>query len=436
MRLRFATKRTLEPYGLFPAHDTLCHMKSTSRHRWSPERSYMASSAITASLSIAFSFLYSRDLGAQNRGIVGMVFLSSLFFSTVALGGLNLTFRSHKLPITTQKHGVVFLLLSVISSFLGALFVMLASSIYSTLKSNVPEKLIYISVIYAFLSIILTQVFQIILSCGLISIRWKLDLLMISIQIIAYLLLRYLDLTSSAISVFIAFITSYAMLLGISVLIIWDRKILKFGDSLYKKRLIELITASKNNIRYSTQMAILDRIDRVVVLIIFPASTFGVYSFMTGVVSFTRFIPESFSTLIVAKKLEGLEGRIHFSSLMRKLTLLVATFLVGGISYIFTKFTFGTTHSVSLWIPLLFTFSELLRGTYISRVSYLVRNYISKVPSHSSLLILLLFTSLNVIFAEWLGLITIPFALVISYYISLRAYRILDTPKVISDKSE
>ena len=396
----------------------------------------MASSAITASLSIAFSFLYSRDLGAQNRGIVGMVFLSSLFFSTVALGGLNLTFRSHKLPITTQKHGVVFLLLSVISSFLGALFVMLASSIYSTLKSNVPEKLIYISVIYAFLSIILTQVFQIILSCGLISIRWKLDLLMISIQIIAYLLLRYLDLTSSAISVFIAFITSYAMLLGISVLIIWNRKILKFGDSLYKKRLIELITASKNNIRYSTQMAILDRIDRVVVLIIFPASTFGVYSFMTGVVSFTRFIPESFSTLIVAKKLEGLEGRIHFSSLMRKLTLLVATFLVGGISYIFTKFTFGTTHSVSLWIPLLFTFSELLRGTYISRVSYLVRNYISKVPSHSSLLILLLFTSLNVIFAEWLGLITIPFALVISYYISLRAYRILDTPKVISDKSE
>ena len=157
---------------------------------------------------------------------------------------------------------------------------------------------------------------------------------------------------------------------------------------------------------------------------------------MTGVVSFTRFIPESFSTLIVAKKLEGLEGRIHFSSLMRKLTLLVVTFLVGGISYIFTKFTFGTTHSVSLWIPLLFTFSELLRGTYISRVSYLVRNYISKVPSHSSLLILLLFTSLNVIFAKWLGLITIPFALVISYYISLRAYRILDTPKVISDKSE
>ena len=411
-------------------------MKSTSRHWWSPEWSYMASSAITASLSITFSFLYSRDLGAQNRGIVGMIFLSSLLFSTITLGGLNLTFRSHKFPITTQKHGVAFLLLSFISSFLGALFVMLVSSIYSTLKSNVPVKLIYISVIYTFLSIILSQVFQMILSFGLISIRWKLDLLMISIQIIAYLLFQYLNLTSSAISVFVSFISSYAILLGISILIIWHKKILKFSDLLIKKNLHELLTASKNNIRYATQMAILDRIDRVVVLIIFPTSTFGVYSFMTGVISFTRFIPDSFSTLIVAKKLEGLEHRIHFSSLMRKLTLLIVTFLVGGISYIFTKFTFGTTYSVSFWIPLLFTFSELLRGTYISRVSYLVRNYFSKVPSHSSLLILLLFISLNIIFAGWLGLITIPLALVTSYYISLRAYRILDTPKAIKDKSE
>jgi len=396
----------------------------------------MASSAITASLSIAFSFLYSRDLGAQNRGIIGVFFLSSLFFSTVVLGGLNLTFRSHKLPITTQRHGSAFLFLSTSASFLGAFFVVLAGFIYSALKTNVPNNLLYISVIYAFLSIILSQAFQIFLSRELISIRWKLDFLMITIQIFTYLLLQYLDLTSAAISVFMAFIASYSILLCVSILIIWKKNILNLSRTLDRKELTELIAASKNNARYATQMAVLDRIDRVVVLVLFPASTFGIYSFMTGVISFTRFIPESFSTLIVAKKLEGFENRIHFSSLVRKFTLLVAIFLIGGISYTFTRFTFGTTHSVSLWIPLLFAFAELLRGTYISRVSYLVGNYASRVPLRSSFFILLLFTSLTLIFYKWLSLITIPFALVIAYYTSLRVYRILDTPKTNSDSSE
>ena len=436
MRLRFAYKGTLGPLGLFPLHDTLFHVNSSFKRRWSPERTYMASSAITAGLSIAFSFIYSYDLGAQNRGIVGMIFLSSLLFSTVALGGLNLTFRSHKLPITTQKHGPAFLFLSVASSFLGAIFVILIGSIYSILKTNVPDKLLYISVLYAFLSIILSQVFQILLSNGLISIRWKLDLLMIAIQIFTYLLLRLLDSTSPAISVFVAFITSYAILLGICIFIIRYKAILIFRRSVNNKDLLELINASKNNIRYSTQMAVLDRLDRVVVLVFFPTSTFGVYSFMTGVISFTRFIPEGFSTLIVAKKLEGLESRIHFSSLLRKIALLGVTLFVGGISFTITKFTFGTTHSVSFWIPLLFTFAELLRGTYISRISYLVRYYSSKVPSHSSLLVLLIFMTINLILCNWFGLITIPLALVFAYLTALRVYRILDIHNTNNDKNE
>ena len=183
-------------------------------------------------------------------------------------------------------------------------------------------------------------------------------------------------------------------------------------------------------------MALLDRLDRVFVLVFFPTSTFGVYSFMTGVVSFTRFIPESFSTLIVAKKLEGLEGRIHFSSFLRKIALLGVTFFVGGISFTITKFTFGTTHSVSIWIPLLFTFAELLRGTYISRVSYLVRYYSSMVPSHSSLLVLLIFMIINLILCNWLGLITIPLALVFAYLIALKVYGILDIHNMNNDKNE
>jgi hypothetical protein len=171
-------------------------------------------------------------------------------------------------------------------------------------------------------------------------------------------------------------------------------------------------------------------------LVFFPTSTFGVYSFMTGIVSFTRFIPESFSTLIVAKKLEGLESRIHFSSLLRKIALLGVTFFVGGISFTITKFTFGATHSVSIWIPLLFTFAELLRGTYISRVSYLVRYYSSKVPSHSSLLVLLIFMTINLILCNWFGLITTPLALVFAYLIALRVYRILDIHNTNNDKNE
>jgi uncharacterized membrane protein YczE len=66
----------------------------------------------------------------------------------------------------------------------------------------------------------------------------------------------------------------------------------------------------------------------------------------------------------------------------------------------------------------------------------LVRYYSLKVPSQSSLLVLLIFMAINLILCNWFGLITIPLALVFAYLIALRVYRILDIHNTNNDKNE
>ena len=436
MRLRFAFIATIAPRCIFPVRDSLCTVKQILSIRWSPQLSYMASAALTASMSLLLSIVYSRDLGAQNRGIVGMVFLTSLIFATVVLGGLNLTFRSHASQISVRAHGIEFLFLSLVISLIGSLFVVFIATCYSSFKSLVPINFLYVSAIYSFFSIVLSQTFQVLLSAQLISLRWKLELLMVSIQVFTYLLLRSIEYASTAVNVLISLIFSYVLVLFISLWKIGRNNLLKPRRSLKKQNLIDLFSASKVNARYSMQMAILDRLDRVIVLVIFPTAIYGVYSFITGVISFARFLPESFSTLIVAKRLEGLEGRIHFSSSMRRIILVLVAILVGCSSYLVTKITFGTTASISFWIPVLFVLAELLRGAYIANISYLFRHHSSTVSSRSSLFILFVFISLVLLLINWIGISAIPLSLVISYLFGMRIFGILHINKTNNDMNE
>ena len=397
--------------------DTFRHEMKTLLGSWSPQKTYLLASSATNSIALILSFIYSRELGSNNRGIVGMIFLISLLYSTVALGGLNLTFKSQRKPISTHTHLKAFLFISVPASVVGSMSTLLVATVYSSLKTFVPTNLLLMGGIYSLFSVALNQFFQVLLAKGFTALKWKLDLIMVLIQTLLYFLLRNTLDISVAVCILMSFTCSYIALIIIVLLFVLKRQTISTKDSMgVFTRIKELFLASKSNIGYSISFSILDRMDRVIVLIIFPANVYGVYSYLTGIIVFTRFIPDSISTLIIAKKTLI---NIRISTIFQKILLLVISVFFGAIAYLITEKTFYEGTIVLLWVAILFGLSELLRATYISGMSHLFERSGDKTPFRTSMFLLFSFTILGTILLQFFGLFGIPFALALSYLVVL-----------------
>jgi len=347
-----------------------------------------------------------------------MIFLISLLYSTVVLGGLNLTFKSQRSPISTHTHLKAFISISLLASVIGSIVTLSMEIIYSNLKTPVPVNLLVMGGIYSLFSVALNQFFQILLAKGLTSLKWKLDLIMVLIQTLLYFFVRNnLDI-SIAVCILISFTTSYALLIiFISQFVMKKQAFFSEESEQIFNRIRELFVASKSNIGFAVSTGILDRMDRVVVLIIFPANIYGIYSYLTGIITFARFIPDSLSTLIIAKKTFV---QIKISTVFQKVLVIATSALVGVIAYLITGKTFNDGNANLLWVAVLFCFSELLRVSYVSGMSHLFQLSGNKTPFKTSIFLLFSFTVLSAIFVQFFGLFGIPFALALSYLLVLR----------------
>lgn len=393
-------------------------MKHRFLRSWSPQKTFLLASSVTSSIALILSFIYSRELGANNRGIIGMIFLVSLLYSTVVIGGLNLTFKSQRSPISTHTHLRAFISISLLVSVIGSLVTLSVEIIYSNLKTPVPVNLLVMGGIYSLFSVALNQFFQILLAKGLTSLKWKLDLIMVLIQTLLYFFVRNNLDFSIAVCVLISFTSSYALLIiFISQFVLKKQSFFSGESERIFSRIRELLVASKSNIGYAVSTGILDRMDRVVVLIIFPANVYGLYSYLTGIIAFARFIPDSLSTLIIAKKTFI---QIKISTVFQKVSILATSALVGVIAYLITDKTFNDGNSNLLWVAVLFCFSELLRATYVSGMSHLFQRSGDKTPFKTSIFLLFSFTTFSAISVQFFELFGIPFALALSYLLVLR----------------
>lgn len=410
-------------------------MQQVKRTGWSNHHSYLLASIATASIALVFSFLYSRDLGAQNRGIIGVVFLASLMFTTVFLGGLNLTFRAHETPIATSTHSVAFCLISFFSAFVNSMYVFFICQIYSMYKSSIPSNLVYAAMIYSFTSVLLNQIFQLLLALDLITLRWRLDLMVVILQVVVFYTVGCLEI-SVANRVLLSFATSYSFAFGLVSIYLAQKRLLQLKEGWTKETFLQLIQSSKNNHAYTSLLALLDRIDRIFVLVLFPTSTFGVYSFVTGFISSARFIPESVSAMIVAGKLGSLENRLHFRTRTKRVLAVFSSALVGAISFLITGYTFSSFGLISLLVPMIFALSEILRGVFVTRLSFYVKFYASNFPMRSVGTVLSVFVVFALLTYSNIGLLSMPVALALGYALSFLFHKSLRAPSRIREYNE
>jgi O-antigen/teichoic acid export membrane protein len=385
------------------------------------ELKYVYSGFSSSIIAAIFSILYSRDLGAQNRGIVTAVLLVNLFFASVLSGGVNISYKSHRGEITAQSHFHAFVRFSVLLVIVTPTLVGITLLLYSTLKTPIPTKLLILSIIYSASCGVITQINQILISFSKISSKLLFDLLVVALQPALYYSLKVFLGTSSATAVLLSLTLSYAVVSIMIVLrlkssrqLLWNRP--ELGNSV---NLANLIRKSKSIRSFSILTAIADRIDRIIVLILFSPSQFGVYTFAIGFIAFFRFVPDALSTLIMSKNTK-LANYLEARASRLRIILLLATFTIAAIllSKIIVNYM-GQEWKISA-VTLAFCFyGELLRGIFIVKITPYFTLENNKTPARSVICVIIITLAGLFISIGFLGILSVPVSLFLGYLITI-----------------
>lgn len=411
--------------------NTLMSVWKTLRKLQKADSVFLGSGLVVALLAALFALLYSHDLaGPENRGVISVMFLAEVTYFTVALGGLNISFRSHRGSIHPSKYGDAFVQISVLASLLASAIVLATSIAYSHFKTEVAYPLILLSGFYAFLATLQNQLFQSLLSLHRIRARWKMDLLVVTSQILVYEFLNILNLFSIAVTILLAFSTSYLVAI---LLILFNRKNLGLTFDFKQNqiaKIVQLFRASAANYTFSIVAALVDKIDRILVLLLFSTGTFGKYALLTGILSFARFLPDAVGNLIVAKRMHWIEEHLRVNSTRRTTIILILAITYAFAAQETISFIFGVKWHLPFAVALLCSLSEVMRAVYTTKMSFLFDDTKTNLPSKSAIMILIMATVIPILTTPVLSVTAVPAGLLFAYVSAFVYFRIFSNKKV------
>lgn len=398
---------------------------------------FLGSGLVVALLAALFALLFSHDLvGPENRGVISVIFLAEVTYFTVTLGGLNISFRSHRGSIHPSKYGNAFVQISVFASLLASVMVVATSIAYSHFKNEVAYPLILLSGFYAFLATLQNQLFQSLLSLHQIRARWKMDLFVVTSQILIYEFLKTLNLFSVAVTILLAFSTSYLVAI---FLIFFKRKKLGLVVNFKQKQIaniVQLFRDSAANYTYSIVSALVDKIDRILVLLLFSTGTFGKYALLTGILSFARFLPDAVSNLVVAKRMHWIEEHLKVDSTRRTSIILILAVIYALVAQETISLIFGARWHLPFAVALLCSLTEVMRAFYTTKMSFLFDDTKSNLPSKTATMILLTATVVPLLIRPFLSVTAVPAGLLFAYVATFAYFQIFSRKNDMRSKEQ
>ena len=375
---------------------------------------FAVAKTFSAFLALIFSVLYSRQLGTDSRGIVSALFLTSLILSEVLLGAINLKIRTTHLTKLNTKVVSDYIVISLFVSLLIGTITSCSLIAYSELKTNIATPFILISFIYGFVVSCLIQLVNLELSFGNFSLVWRLELACVAIQVGIYLCLSYVNLFSISINLIVSVVASYIFVVTYELLNLGLNYLSQLKLSLRVGK--QFVRLSHGNAIYIISTSILDRLDRIVVLILFTSTTFAKFSVLTGLVLFFRFIPDFYSKIVLSKRIT------RWNTSERALTWLLsgAVFVAIPIGSIFVnliiRLILGPEWVLPIEVVFMVIFSEFLRAIFIIRINTRLAT-LSFENKHSTLSLSALVTSIivSLVCLYQRNLIIIPLAMTVGY---------------------
>jgi hypothetical protein len=377
---------------------------------------YLMSRTASMGLSTLMALHYSRLLGPENRGIFSFITLLMLTLSEFFLGSLNLEMRStHEKSLLRQK--VRTFLVSSFKRILAIVLILLISELFFSIKkSEITPSLFAITGLYVVFALLAQQLLELLIAFSKIKFSSILEFLIVVSQILIYIILLSQTSISTIIVVLISLITSY---MGVILMLL----------SIYSKQMHWLRSNdidTDSNLKHSrtflpqvVSMALLDRLDKVLFLILFSISDFGRYMVASSLFMVFRFLPEAVGKLVLNKRLTKLSAYVtrNIKLLITILSLLLLPIAAIGASII--TIALGKTWALPFSIYVLLPACEIIRFFLVIELNRrnITRDHV--FTAWSPFVIVLLITLATLGIKPILGIQTVPIVMFISYSLIL-----------------
>ena len=376
----------------------------------SERRSYFLTRALTTFLAMLFALGYSRSLGLTNRSLIAFIMISNSMIWILATSGTTLTLRKLNPMLLNSRISKSFISLLSVEIVTAFIFFLATNLIYSRLKNELPRNLLIGVIVYFFFSGLHLLSIEILIAFERFRIAGTLELVTIIIQILAFYALMSLDALSLANSLLLAFSISYLTVFLFTLFTIRKSFSLSIGFSSPK----EFYILTKGNHTLGFTLAVMDRLDRLLVGILLPTEMLGRFAVTSGMFTVFRFIPNATSKLLTSKSNSALPNWIASKRIVVTLTLVLTLVTLFG-SRLVVEFWLGTSWLLPLSVTFLILVQEIIRGAFEVNSSKSIVDGFSNLVHKQSVLIPI-FTILIAYFSTQLfGIVAIPLTFSLSY---------------------
>ena len=337
---------------------------------FSGDRQFVTLRGVSVLAALTFALIYSKQLGVERRGLLTFVMMTNLVFSILLISGISLHFRNiTRIEVDREALGTyisVVFLFSVTTPIINLIVLEIYQAIFNT---SIPSNLVYVCILYCFFSTLSYGMHDALLLIKSIKIASVMDIGVVLLQIASYLTLVYSGETSYFVSVLISISISYLVMVSATLLLliyIYNPTI-----SLSLNTLKGLLRVSSTPTLVNVVTQLLERVDKVFIGLQASSPELGRFSTAQSILGLSRFIPDAFAKLTIARNRNFLVW--SKSTSVGLVTILCLGAIGAGIVDRFMHFFLGLEWK----LPLLMLFSigvvEIFRGLHSLVVMNAVR---------------------------------------------------------------
>lgn len=373
-------------------------------------RFYLPSRAISTTLSLFFALLYSKDLGVLNRSFVAVLMTLSVMIIILVTSGTTLTLRNLQPKGKIDRNLSSFISLILIEVVLGLLLFYFTLLIFSTFKFPLHKTIILVALIYFFLSAVHLIFMEILIAYQRFRIAGLFEVLTILLQLSFFFLAKLVSDISIAGRLFLAFSASYLI---VAIFCYFELRPEFTGTKILGDPRI-IFKQSKGNHSIGTVLAMVDRLDRLIIAWFLPIVLVGKFAVMSSLISFFRFMPDALSKILISTKSEAWRRYLQNPiSLIFGLTCFVG--VVVFASQILITRMLGPEWLLPWGVGFMFALQELARGAFQLSGNYKISVGVSPQTHNAALMLFISAGPIAVGFAYWFGIIGVPIGFLISY---------------------
>jgi len=374
------------------------------------KRSYFVARTLTTASSLIFAFIYSKELGLNNRSLITFVMATNVFIWVLVTSGTTLTLRKILLVNLDPHRRKSFNSLITIE-IIFALFLFISTlEVYSFFKNYLPTNYILSSAIYFLLSGFHLIIVEALLASNKFRFSGLSDISTILLQIFFFFTLKASAGLSISVRLLISFSFSYLIVALVGLFFIQKNGGLTIGFT--NPRIFFNETSGNHTI--GTVLGIVDRLDRIIITWFFPTILLGQYAAMSGLISFFRFIPDSLSKIIVSSK-----SAVWRTYLKKPIVLMISLACLGVLmiysSQLLIFHILGPEWLLPWGVSLIFALQELARGAFQVKGNHNVSVGNSHKTHRASKILLLTACPLAILFSQLFGIFGVPLGFLFSY---------------------